>query len=285
MRRIVLGVLIVALGVALAAVASGNLPWSEGVKARARFPHQRIGVINKNFPEPSGIVYHPTRKTLFVVSDEGHISEMKTDGTKVTQHRSSVRKDYEGITVDPSTGLLYVAFEGAESIIEIDPKGLKTKREFSVQRTYKGKTVMKAGGNGIEGITFVPDAKHAEGGTFYVAHQDLTGTDAEEVSAIFEVEVPLKTGKAGDTKQCRILRQIDLGMLDLAALHYDKARDRIYVLSDSTNTFLEITRQGKVLAKYRFPGSNQEGLTLDPDDHVYYTQDHGGIIKLKWLRK
>ena len=285
MRRIVLGVLVVALGVALAAMASGDLPWSEKVKARARFPHQRIGVIDNRFPEPSGIVYHPTRKTLFVVSDEGHIQEMATDGTKVTQHRSSVWKDYEGITVDPSTGLLYVAFEGEEKILEVDPKNLKTKREFSVQRTFKGKTVMKAGGNGIEGITFAPDPKHAEGGTFYVAHQDLTGTDPEEVSAIFQVEVPLKTAKAGDTKPCKILRQIDLGLLDLAALHYDKARDRIYVLSDTTDTFLEITREGKVISSYSFPGRNQEGLALDPDDHVYYTQDHGGIIKLKWLRK
>jgi hypothetical protein len=55
-----------------------------------RFPYLWLdepgygGNIDKqNFPEPSGICFHPLRKTLFVVSDEGEVTEIETDGTPV----------------------------------------------------------------------------------------------------------------------------------------------------------------------------------------------------------
>ena len=60
----------------------------------------------QDFTEPSGIVYHPIRKTLFVVGDEGEITEIQTDGTPL--FIESLPGDLEGITVAPETGLLYV---------------------------------------------------------------------------------------------------------------------------------------------------------------------------------
>lgn len=65
------------------------------------------------FKEPSGICFHPARETLFVVGDRGHVGEMQTDGTLVRERR--IRKaDFEGITCNPGTGLLYIAVEGEE---------------------------------------------------------------------------------------------------------------------------------------------------------------------------
>ena len=106
---------------------------SQGVSAEEPpsvipFPGSVIGNIDKSgFPEPSGIVFHPTRKTLFVVGDEGDMCEMKTDGTLLSRKHypaDTARMDFEGITVNPATGLLYIAVEGAEKIIEIDPADL-----------------------------------------------------------------------------------------------------------------------------------------------------------------
>ena len=78
------------------------------------FPCQWIGNIDQvNFNEPSGIVFHPGREPLFVVGDEGDISEIHTDGTLVKQKRIR-HADFEGIACDPSTGLLYIAIEGEE---------------------------------------------------------------------------------------------------------------------------------------------------------------------------
>ncbi len=245
------------------------------------FSYQWVGNIDQvHFNEPSGIVFHPGRGTLFVVGDEGDICEIRKDGTLIKQKRIR-HADFEGITFDPSTGLLYIAVEGEEKIIEIDPEDLSVIREFTIERTFQGATVLKSGGQGIETISFVPDPKHPEGGTFYVANQGFDLEDKEDPSAIFVIGVPLKSGASGDLT-AKIIRSFSIGVVDLAGSHYDKASDLIYVISDATNTLFEITRTGKVLRTFAFPGDNQEGIAVDDEGFVYIAQDSGGIIKVKW---
>ena len=223
------------------------------------FPAQWVGNIDKaKFNEPSGIVFHSRRGTLFVVGDKGDVCEIQRDGTLVKQKH--IRKaDFEGITCDPATGLLYVAIEGEERVVEIDPEDFRVLRGFSIDRTFQGKVVLKAGGSGIEAITFVPDSHHPEGGTFFIANQGFDLNSTEDPSAIFEVEVPLKRGSAADST-AKIVRFFTLGVIDLSGLHYDRAKDRLYVISDATNTFFEITKEGHIVRAYAFPGDNQEGI-------------------------
>jgi DNA-binding beta-propeller fold protein YncE len=285
MRRIVtvLWVWLAVAALALTAVAA-----SKTLVRKVPFPHKRLGNIDRmRFPEPSGICYHPTRKTLFVVGDEGDVVEMKTDGKPVRRKmHGKDRKDYEGITVNPATGLLYVAQEGAEKILELDPDTLETQREFQIDGKFKGKQLIKIGGpNGIEAIEFVPDADHAEGGTFYVTNQSMRLKAAEDISAVFELAVPLKTAKGEGPHKATILRYFSVGAIDLAALHWDAKRKRLLVVSDRLDTLYECTTAGKVMKAYVLPCQDQEGITVDPDDYVYVAQDRGGIIKLKWLRK
>ena len=95
-------------------------------------PHRWVGNI---VPEPdvelSGITYHPERKTLFTISDEGHLSEWRTDGRLIRQ--DLIRgEDFEGLTVDPTTGLLYAVIEGKDNILEISPTTFTPQREFSI---------------------------------------------------------------------------------------------------------------------------------------------------------
>jgi myo-inositol-hexaphosphate 3-phosphohydrolase len=241
------------------------------------FPCQWIGNIDQvNFNEPSGIVFHPWRETLFIVGDEGDICEIQRDGTLVKQKRICYA-DFEGITCDPSTGLLYIAIEGEEKIIEVDPEDFRVLREFAINRTFQGAMVLKAGGQGIEAITFVPDSNHPEGGTFYVTNQGLDLENKEDPSAIFEIEAPLRSGSAG----AKIIRYFSLGVLDLSGLYYDEINDHLCAISDAMNTFLEITRDGKIVRSYAFPGYNQEGIAVDREGFLYIAQDSGGIIKVK----
>lgn len=229
--------------------------------------------------EPSGICFHTARGTLFVVGDEGDLYEITTDGARL--RKKHIRNaDFEGVTHNPATGLLYVAVEGAETILEIDPDTFRVLREFPMERSFRGKLRLKSGGQGIEAITFVPDKKHPHGGTFYVANQSLTMTNTEDVSAIFEVEVPLNGGKTGN--KATILRYIPLGVIDLSGLHYDLASDHIYVISDATNTLFEIERSGVIINAYALPGDNQEGIALLDTGFLYIAQDSGGIIRVKW---
>ena len=47
--------------------------------------------------EPSGIVYHPTRETLFVVSDEGYLAELTTDLEPISRY--DIAADLEGVAL------------------------------------------------------------------------------------------------------------------------------------------------------------------------------------------
>ncbi len=250
-----------------------------------RFVGQLVDNIEKTrFPEPSGLVFHPIRKTLFLVSDVGEICEMNTDGKILKRKKfpSNRRLDCEGVTVNPADGLLYVAVEGDEAVLEVDPETLDAKRRFQIERTFQGKVVMAPGGNGIEAIAFLPDPNHPHGGTFLVANQSFSLTDPKDLSAVFEVEVPLKSAEVPPLA-AKILRSFSLGVTDLSAMHYDAARKRLFVVSDANNLLFETTLAGQVVVRYlNFPGVDQEGLALDQAGHIYIAQDSGGVLKIKW---
>ncbi|MCX8083232.1 MAG: SdiA-regulated domain-containing protein [bacterium] len=246
-------------------------------------PLQMVGNIPlSGFNEPSGIVFHSQLKTLFVVGDEGDICEIYPDGTLIKQKRIR-NADFEGITYNPSTGLLYIAIEGEEKILEVDPDNFEILREFTIERTFNGKTVLKSGGNGIEGITFVPDKHHPEGGTFYVANQSFDLTDMEDPSAIFEIEVPLKSNSAVNST-AKIIRSFFPGIIDISGLCYDESSGYLYAISDMTDTLFKMTKDGEILKVYNLPGINQEGITIDTEGFLYIAQDSGGVIKIKWNR-
>lgn len=243
-------------------------------------PYHRIGDIDQTgFNEPSGICFHTQRGTLFVVGDNGDVAEIETDGTLLNEKRIRPA-DFEGITHDPSTGLLYIAVEGEEAIIEIKPDTLEVLREFPLPRTINGKTVLEYGGHGIEAITFMPDPGHPEGGTFYVANQGFSLTDEHDLSAVFEVELPLRS----DVGKAALIGYFTPEVIDLSGLHYDPTTDHLFVISDTTNTIMEYSRQNELINTWALPGDNQEGITADGDGFIYIAQDSGGIIKLEWLR-
>ena len=215
----------------------------------------------EGFIEPSGICWHGQRQTLFVVGDEGDIAEIKPDGKLVKHKQLRAAADFEGVTHDPATGLLYVAEEEAESILEVHPETLTILREFSLPRSFKGKTLLRAGAEGIEGITFVPDPGFAQGGLFYVANQSYSLSNEQDISAVFRVELPLRSrqGKA------RILGYFSPGVIDLAGLYYDAQTNHILVISDATNTVLTYSLDQQLVSMHALPADYQEGITVDPN--------------------
>ena len=230
--------------------------------------------------QPSGICFYPERKTFFVVSDQGEIFEMRTDGTVVS--RQNVPGDLEDITLDPRTGLLYIVVEGEDIILEFDPDKRAITRRFAVNRAFqKNPDFLQKQtdryDNGLESLVFVPDNGHPEGGTFYAGNQ-------EDPACIIELFVPLRTGK-GDALEARILRVLPFQMDDPSGLVYDPLKKHLYAVDDADNIFVEITLEGKLIREYAFPGNDQEGFAWDDEGYLYITQDSGGIIKLKDLRR
>jgi uncharacterized protein YjiK len=252
-----------------------------GLRENIVFPYRCMGVFDlQGFNDPSGICFHSKRRTLFIVGNSGEIGEMTTQGQWIKRKRGEVKWDFEGITHDPATGYLYIVEEGADRIWELNPETLDVIRRFTVPRKLDGQTVMASSGQGLEGITFIPDRRHPEGGTFYVANQSFDLDNGEDISAIFELDVPLRSKRSG----VQIRSHSRPGIIDLSGLYYDRHFNCILAISDSTNTVLEYSREHVMVQMLAFPGDDQEGITVDDQRHVYIAQDSGGILKLKWLR-
>ena len=252
-----------------------------------RFPYEWLdstgfgGNIDRDeFPEPSGIVFHPLRETLFVVSDEGWIEEITTDGVRVMLSR--VPGDLEGITVHPETGMLYCVAEGDDVILEFDPDSKRVTRKFPISREFDGdpnflQKQINMYDSGLESLAYVPDAAHPEGGTFYAGNQ-------WDPPAILEIEVPLKSG-SGSSSEARIARVLSFDFNDPAAMCFDETRRVLCIVSDADNIYIEMRLDGTRVAVYAFPGDNQEGIAWDREGCLYIAQDSGGILKIQDLRK
>ncbi len=259
---------------------------SPDVMSLAPFPGQVLGDIRiLNFRDPSGIIYHAGRGTLFVVGDKGDIAEVRTDGKLIQRQRFKKmdfgKMDFEGITCDPSTGRLYIAVEGSEKILEVDPDGLRMLRVFTLSRQFNGKIVLDPGGQGIEGITYVPDPKDPQKGRFFLANQSLELDADQDASAIFTVALPLRSNQA-----CNDPIPIDwylrFPITDISGLHYDASRNLLFAISDINDCIMQIDLQGRILAAYVLPGQDQEGVTLDKEGILYIAQDSGGILKCRF---
>jgi len=252
-----------------------------------RFPYKWLdmqsyggNIDRQSILEPSGICYHPDRSTLFVVSDEGYVAEIKKDGTPVANHR--VAGDLEGITINLQTGLLYLGVEREDAILEFDPEKGEVRRRFPISREYKGdpnflEQQVNQYDNGIESLAFVPDRNHPEGGLFYVGNQ-------WDPPMIMKVQVPLRSSRAAEA-EARIIEVLPFKMDDPAAMYHDPATGLLNIVDDADNIFVEITLQGRLVRQYAFLGDNQEGICLDDEGYLYIAQDTGGILKVKDLRK
>jgi uncharacterized protein YjiK len=224
----------------------------------------------------SGLTFHPQRKTLFAVSDEGHILEMETGGTILQQERVRKGADFEGITFNPVTGLLYVVIEGDDAILEVEPSTLEVVRDIPIDRVFDGSVLLDPKGNGVEGITFVPTDGGATRGTFYLVNQgmELGGVDP---SIVFEVEIMASESET----QARIVRYFALGVTDLSGIHYNPSGNQLIVISDTNDLAMEVNLDGRIANVYPLPGANQEGIIIDNDGFLYIAQDSNrGMIKL-----
>jgi hypothetical protein len=243
-------------------------------------PYEWAGnICQTQIAEPSGITFHAIRKTVFVVSDEGELHEMRTDGRPV-RSQSLKQTDLEGITVNPSTGLLYAVVEGDDAILEISPQSFEITRRFGINRGFEGRELLKKGGMGLEAITFVPNDSHPEGGTFWVGNQSFSLKPNREPSIVCEVVVPLSSTDP-TPPEGKIIGFFPLSIIDISGLTYDSSRHCLIVVSDTTNLLVEVVRDGTVLRQHLLPGNDQEGIALDQEGFMYIAQENGEVIKIE----
>ena len=216
----------------------------------------------------SGIVFHPERQTFFAVSDKGYIFELAPDGTLIYEKEIDRKLDFEGITFSPVSGLLYIAIEGQEAILEVSPETLEAGHKIPIDLVFEGKVLLTAKGKGVEGITFVPTSDGVPKGTFYLVNQsdEFEGIDA---SIVFEIVIEdTVTGPVA-----RIVRYFPLGVTDMSGIHYISNGDQLLIISDANNMMFLVSLSGEVLEVWPLPGDSQEGVTIDEDGFLYIAQD------------
>jgi len=222
------------------------------------------------FAEPSGIVHHTGRDTLFIVGDEGDIGEVSLDGRLLRQAR--LGGDLEGIATDPATGLLYVAREGQDILLEVRPDDFKILRRFTIDRAFGGDpNFLQRGGDGIEGVTFVPDPSHPEGGTLWVVNQF-------DPPVLIELSVPLRTSKE-KFEVARIVRAIPVDGAPLSGLTWVAERREFLIPSALWKRVYVTDADGRLQRSVRIPGFMPEGVTSLPDGRVIIAQDSGGLLE------
>lgn len=230
------------------------------------------------FPEPSGLVYHAGRRTLFVVGDEGDVGEVSLDGRLLRSVH--LGGDLESITINPASGLLYVAREGAEVVLELAPDELAVRRRFAIDRSFQGNPdFLKRGGDGIEGLAFVPDAKLPAGGSLWAVNQ-------YDPPVLVQLDVPppaptaaaAKAKPSGSWQDARILRAVPVDAAPLSDLAWDAARRRFLVVSALWKRVSVLDAEGRLLGSVHIPGFLPEGVVVLPDGRVVIAQDSGGLL-------
>jgi len=221
-----------------------------------------IGIHNYSF-EPSGIVYHPVRDTLFVVCDDGNLAEISDTGA-LLNYWPSPYIDREAVTYCPVNGAIYVWNNTAKQIEEVD---LTAPDTIAFVQTYSILSITDT--ENVESMEFVPDDLCSEGGYFYLATKGTLGY-------MWKIQLPIVN--TGGSIELIDTYPIPLrsGMADL---HYDPDRDILMAIySQVPKILLEMTLEGDIIAEYSIQsaGDQQEGFCEDNLGCAYIAEDNKG---------
>lgn len=209
--------------------------------------------------EPSDAVWHSSLDKLFIVSDEGWITMMASDGSDITSWY--IGGDLEGITiVDPDSDFIYIGVENPDAILEFNINTETVIRTFTLTPWMTG-----ADNQGLEALTFVPDETQTEGGQFYAGHQGE--------GSIYVFELPITTSTTSTSVTYVTSFTPVSGRTDIAGLSYNATDDVIYVAYDGTNKLRAIATDGTLVEEWTLPGNDQEGIAIDEDCHLTITED------------
>lgn len=230
------------------------------------------GEIRVGVPEPSGIDIDRAGERVFVVDDGGELWVFDTDFER--QAVFDLGGDLEGVAYLPRQDQLLVAVEGDEQLLRVDPSTGAIEQVYDVPRTFRGQTVLAAGGNGIETLTAV-------GSRLFVANQAFDDRDAEDASVLVE----LAFGVSGSL---RIVDVHALPMMDVAGSFYSARSGELTLVSDAEDALysirldaLDAVPTGADLRLQAFtstwvPGEDQEGICVI-DGQLVIAQDSGNL--------
>jgi uncharacterized protein YjiK len=211
--------------------------------------------------EPSGLAFHPTLESWFVVGDEGTLAELDDDGRVVRVDK--VPGNLEGVAVHGPSGRLLLLAERTSEIVVWDPVAHREERRIRLDRAALLGRAEGDANNGFEGIAF---REQGETGTLYLAHQRAPA---------MVVVLTLDLARVGAVLGAEAVsgRWPLAGRGDVTDLTYAGEIDRLLVLADKKDLLLVIGPDGHVQAEVAVPGRQQEGVAVGPDGALWLADD------------
>lgn len=201
--------------------------------------------------EPSGIVWHSRLQSLFMVWDNGYVTQMDIDGN-VTQPSvfAGPNLDLEDITiVDEESNFVYLLQEYPQQIIEFDIA--------SSTQTGQRWNLLGMPGNARDGAEALTYNKST--------HEFYVGAQSNGQIYVYNVDlnIPLDPNIPGNVNFSRI---IETGIPnDIAGLNYSDETNHVYALFDGANKIQEYDSHDLRVAEFfNVPGNEQEGLVILP---------------------
>jgi uncharacterized protein YjiK len=232
---------------------------------------QRFGRVGVN--EPSGVAYHAPTGHLFVVGDDGKLSELDLSGKVIHSH--PLPGNLEDLAVHTPSGDLVVLSERSSELIVYDPVAKQERRRWRLDTDAVLGRSRGDRNEGFEGLAFKPDRSGPGGGTFYLTHQRKPSM---AVALAFDYNRPAGTLGADVVKA-----RFDLdGYEDLTAVTYVPELDRLLVVSDSADLLLVLRPDGSVEREVALPGKQQEGVAVDPQGNLWLADDRDkSLLKIE----
>jgi len=232
---------------------------------------QRFGRVGVN--EPSGVAYHAPTGHLFVVGDEGKLSELDLSGKVISSQ--PFPGNLEDVAVYTPSGELVVLSERTSELIVYDPVAKQERKRWRLDDEAVLGRSRGDRNEGFEGVAFRPDPSAPGGGTFYLTHQRKPSM---VVALAFDFKQPAGTLGADVVKE-----RFDLhGYEDLTAVTYVPELDRLLVIADSADLLLVLRPDGSVEREVALPGKQQEGVAVDPQGNLWLADDRDkSLLKIE----
>ena len=227
---------------------------------------------NSQMEELSGLCWSKDKDFMWAVGDEGNLYKINPETMAVSEglphdkfyggkytSSSGVEKDYwydlEGITIDPSTGDLYLAYE-PKRVLRIKAPAYNT-----VEKLFDVPDAADMGNSGMEGITWYK-------GNLYLG--------AQTKATLW------KYTTSGTQLSKVLLGTLAPGIKEVGDLYYDAETDLLWVSdSEAFKLFLFTGDASRLLAEYdvSFIG-NPESVLVDHKRNCVWVGDDGSKSKI-----
>lgn len=192
-------------------------------------------VYEVNMEELSGLSFNQDRTALLACGDKGTVKEVSFKG-EIIKDIWTKRSDVEGVTVDPSTGEIYIAVERVQEIHRLSGEA-DSEPVITVQEASEG----RFGNDGLEAVEFYKDD------TVFIGSQRGSNLWTYNLNGEMISKISLSSFAS-----------------EIAGLCYDPEADLLWVTDSEMFKIFLCTTEGELLATYDVPFiENAESICVD----------------------